>query len=153
MRTGQTSQFLLDKRGDGTAPAQPLHELDLVEQSAAYLDVALQHILRHYRAKLGKVQALPLQDCVPAALIAAGEAAYDLVWVQWVVLYLSDAELIAFLRRCRTALATDRQAYIVVKDNITRSTRFWVDNEDGSVTIPEVLRKYMGGKEKILPQK
>ena len=22
-------------------------------------------------------------------------------------------------------------------------------NEDGSVTIPEVLRKYMGGKEKI----
>ena len=26
-------------------------------------------------------------------------------------------------------------------------------NEDGSVTIPEVLRKYMGGKEKILPKK
>ena len=26
-------------------------------------------------------------------------------------------------------------------------------NEDGSVTIPEVLRKYMGGKEKILPRK
>ena len=26
-------------------------------------------------------------------------------------------------------------------------------NEDGSVNIPEVLRKYMGGKEKILPKK
>ncbi len=26
-------------------------------------------------------------------------------------------------------------------------------NEDGSVTIPEVLRKYMGGKDKILPAK
>ena len=25
-------------------------------------------------------------------------------------------------------------------------------NEDGSVNIPEVLRKYMGGKEKILPK-
>ena len=25
-------------------------------------------------------------------------------------------------------------------------------NEDGSVNIPEVLRKYMGGKEKLLPK-
>jgi len=26
-------------------------------------------------------------------------------------------------------------------------------NEDGSITIPEILRPYMGGLEKILPKK
>ena len=26
-------------------------------------------------------------------------------------------------------------------------------NADGSVTVPEVLRKYMGGKEVLLPKK
>ena len=39
-----------------------------------------------------------------------------------------------------TCLATPRGLIAVIENNY---------NEDGSVTIPEVLRKYMGGKEKI----
>ena len=60
-------------------------------------------------------------------------AAYDLVWVQWVVLYMSDAELIAFLQRARAALVRDGHGYIVVKDNVTRGSHFWVDRDDSSL--------------------
>ena len=47
-------------------------------------------------------------------------------------------------------------------DRVTRSVRDLEEliavlennyNEDGSVTVPEVLRPYMGGTEKILPKK
>ena len=106
--------------------------LDLVEQNAQYLETARTHTLAPWAPKLGDVVAAPLQACDPAALVRDG-AAYDLVWVQWVVLYMSDAELIAFLQRARAALVRDGHGYIVVKDNVTRGSHFWVDRDDGSL--------------------
>ena len=43
-----------------------------------------------------------------------------------------------------TVVATPRGLIALLENNY---------NEDGSVTIPEVLRPYMGGKDKIVPQK
>lgn len=43
-----------------------------------------------------------------------------------------------------TVVATPRGLIAVIENNY---------NEDGSITIPEVLRKYMGGKDKIVPNK
>ena len=43
-----------------------------------------------------------------------------------------------------TALATSRAMVAILENN---------QNEDGTVTVPEVLRKYMGGKDKISPMK
>ena len=43
-----------------------------------------------------------------------------------------------------TVVATPRGLIALLENNY---------NEDGSVTIPEVLRPYMGGKDKITPQK
>lgn len=43
-----------------------------------------------------------------------------------------------------TVVATPRGLIAVIENNY---------NEDGSVTIPEVLRPYMGGAEKIVPKK
>ena len=43
-----------------------------------------------------------------------------------------------------TVVATPRGLIAVLENNY---------NEDGSVTVPEVLRPYMGGLEKIVPQK
>ena len=43
-----------------------------------------------------------------------------------------------------TVVATPRGLIAVLENNY---------NEDGSVTVPEVLRPYMGGTEKILPKK
>ena len=42
-----------------------------------------------------------------------------------------------------TVVATPRGLIAVLENNY---------NEDGSVTVPEVLRLYMGGTEKILPK-
>ena len=42
-----------------------------------------------------------------------------------------------------TVVATPRGLIAVLENNY---------NEDGSVTVPEVLRKYMGGKDKIVPK-
>ena len=42
-----------------------------------------------------------------------------------------------------TVLASTRALIALIENNY---------NSDGSVTIPEVLRPYMGGKEKILPK-
>lgn len=113
--------------------AERFAQLDLVEQSAAYLATARTETLAPWAAKLGTVLAAPLQACDPAALVGTGGVPYDLVWVQWVALYMSDAELAAFLQRARAALAPEGRGYIVVKDNVTRGPRFWVDRDDGSL--------------------
>ena len=42
-----------------------------------------------------------------------------------------------------TVLATPRGLIAFLENNV---------NEDGSVNIPEVLRPYMGGKEKLTPK-
>ena len=43
-----------------------------------------------------------------------------------------------------TVLANTRALIALIENNY---------NEDGSINIPEVLRPYMGGKEKIIPNK
>ena len=47
---------------------------------------------------IGSVFEVPLQDLIPSA------NTYHLIWNQWVLLYLSDEDLVTFLVRCRTAL-------------------------------------------------
>ncbi|KAM7304429.1 N-terminal Xaa-Pro-Lys N-methyltransferase 1 [Ixodes scapularis] len=71
-----------------------------------------------------------LQDFVPE------EGKYDVIWCQWVTGHLTDKDLVAFLRRCRTGLRQD--GILVVKDNLTRD-EVDVDNRDGSVTRPRSL--------------
>jgi len=56
---------------------------------------------------------------------------YDLIWVQWVIIYLSDADFISFFTRARDAL-TDT-GIIVLKDNFSHSG-FVLDTADASVT-------------------
>lgn len=42
------------------------------------------------------------------------ERSYDAVWIQWVLCYLTDEDLVVFLRRCREACPT-----IYVKENVS----------------------------------
>lgn len=59
------------------------------------------------------------------------DAKYDVIWVQWVLLYLTDTDLIEFLRRCKTALSEN--GVIVVKENCT-DKGFVLDVSDCSIT-------------------
>lgn len=63
---------------------------------------------------------------------------YDVVWNQWCVGHLTDGQLVAYLRRCRGALAPD--GFIVVKENLTRQGEDLFDDVDSSVT------RYIGGE-------
>ncbi|KAG8459832.1 hypothetical protein KFE25_014395 [Diacronema lutheri] len=109
--------------------------VDLLEQDGRFL--------AHARAELpakriGQCICAPLQS----AQLALGEAdgggaGYQLVWVQWVLNYLTDDDLVAFLRRAAAALApaiVGRGALIVVKEtHVRHGTAQWVDEEDASL--------------------
>ena len=56
---------------------------------------------------------------------------YDVIWVQWAMLYLTDDDAIAFLQRARQRLRPG--GVIVVKEN-TCGEGFVVDRDDSSIT-------------------
>ena len=105
--------------------------VDLVEQNPAYVDTArtlcTAPAMRHFFTS-------GLQSFCPAA------ASYSVVWVQWVLSHLTDADLVSFLTRCRQALTSRRGTYVVVKENTAREG-FVMDRDDGSVTRSDLLFK------------
>eukprot|EP00928_Gymnodinium_smaydae_P033972 TRINITY_DN24188_c0_g2_i1.p1 TRINITY_DN24188_c0_g2~~TRINITY_DN24188_c0_g2_i1.p1 ORF type:complete len:674 (+),score=160.11 TRINITY_DN24188_c0_g2_i1:65-2023(+) len=103
---------------------------DLVEPSPPLLQEARRRLQGTSGAR--RFLELPLQA------LGRGEAElldgeYDLIWIQWVLLYLTDADLILFLRRMKAALAQD--GWIVVKENcMLNRSRGMVGKEDASLT-------------------
>ena len=106
--------------------------VDLVEPSA--------HLLAAARARLGSAVKEAGAGLVgaPRAFLQTGlqawapaPASYDVVWVQWALLYLTDADAIAFLARAAGALKPG--GVLVVKENVAASG-FVVDREDRSLT-------------------
>ncbi|KAF2814898.1 uncharacterized protein BDZ99DRAFT_458865 [Mytilinidion resinicola] len=93
---------------------------------------------------VGEVFNLGLQDWTPAA------GAYNLIWNQWCVGHLTDAQLVAYLRRCKESLAVAppesgegreeqaafQGAWIVVKENMSTHPKGEDDYDelDNSVT-------------------
>eukprot|EP00928_Gymnodinium_smaydae_P025821 TRINITY_DN2045_c1_g2_i1.p2 TRINITY_DN2045_c1_g2~~TRINITY_DN2045_c1_g2_i1.p2 ORF type:complete len:309 (-),score=68.49 TRINITY_DN2045_c1_g2_i1:304-1230(-) len=78
------------------------------------------------RAGVGRFFAQPLQEF-------CASAAYDLVWMEWVLMYVPDADVVDFLRRCRLRLAPG--GAIAVKENYeTAAVEDEVDPEDFCVT-------------------
>ncbi len=66
------------------------------------------------------------------------EFKYDIVWVQWVLCYLTDEDLIAFLHKCKTHLVDQKNGMVYVKENV-HDTSFYVDKEDNSVVRSDKL--------------
>ena len=68
-----------------------------------------------------------------------------MIWVQWVVGHLHDADYIAFLRRCKRGLA--RGGALVVKDNTIgdgdTEEGFIVDRQDSSVTRAQRYHRWL----------
>ena len=56
---------------------------------------------------------------------------YDIIWIQWAMLYLTDDDAIALLKRCTEALKPG--GMIFIKENVCPEG-FIVDSEDASVT-------------------
>ena len=56
---------------------------------------------------------------------------YDVVWIQWCLLYLTDADAISFFQRCQAGLKPG--GLIIVKENICQDG-FVVDKDDSSLS-------------------
>jgi protein N-terminal methyltransferase len=86
--------------------------------------------------QVGDVINLGLQDWIPEP------ASYDVIWNQWCLGHLTDAQLVVYLQRCKAGLKqpTEREeankSWIVVKENLSTDIhrKDIYDEEDSSVT-------------------
>ncbi|KAI5789720.1 alpha-N-methyltransferase NTM1 [Peziza echinospora] len=90
--------------------------------------------------KIGKIINKGLEDWDPTATAAewaidGKPVGYDIIWNQWCVGHLRDADLVQYLRRCAKALNPTR-GVIIVKENIATGTDIF-DDQDSSVTRTE----------------
>lgn len=136
LRTAGSELVALDcGAGVGRVSAELLlhicHEVDLVEPCEHLLKAAKERLLD------GKKNKFP-QDHRAVGFFQSGletfdpqKDRYDIIWIQWAMLYLTDEDAIAFLRRCSAALKPG--GIIFIKENVC-AEGFIVDSEDASVT-------------------
>lgn len=59
------------------------------------------------------------------------EGRYDALWIQWALMYLTDEDAVAFLRRCKARMKS--KGMIFLKENVC-DRGFIVDSDDCSMT-------------------
>ncbi|MCJ1413595.1 Alpha N-terminal protein methyltransferase 1 [Ptychographa xylographoides] len=77
--------------------------------------------------KLGKVYVMGLEEWIP-------QEKYDLIWNQWCLGHLTDAQLVSYLKRCKQAVPGE--GFVVVKENMSTDVegKDIFDEMDNSVT-------------------
>ena len=105
-------------------------------KSVTILQGTLQdfHPLRPHHARF--LDRLGYQPLRPTDEIGMG---FDVIWCQWCLGHLNDADLVVFLKRCYHSLNEHPKSLIVVKENICSdhedgSPRIIFDDEDSSLT-------------------
>lgn len=123
---GRITQFLLSKK---------LAKIDLIEPCFKLIEKAKIELVKTMKpSQIGSFECVPLQRWNPPA------NSYHLMWHQWVMLYLTDDDCVAYLERCKRALAPG--GYICIKENVALKGQFLVDKDDNSVT--RTLEQYKG---------
>jgi protein N-terminal methyltransferase len=82
-------------------------EIDLIDPVERFLSVAVETLSGD--SATVRTFHCGVQDWIPPRR-------YDAFWIQWAVMYLTDADAIAFLARCKANL--NRNGLIFVKDNL-----------------------------------
>jgi len=114
---GRVTQLLLSKY---------FSYVDLLEFNPDFLLVAKNETLKEVKQARNFICST-LQDHI-------FHIKYDIIWIQWVIIYLSEADFIIFFSNCRNALNTN--GLIIVKDNLA-SSGFVLDLDDSSITRSE----------------
>lgn len=106
---------------------------DLVESSSRLLSEAPKYIGEPGANKC-RYYCAGLQDWVPP------KKTYTVIWIQWVLCYLTDEDCVAFLKRCGGGLVPG--GIICLKENTCNDEAFVLDNDDASVTrsVPYLLK-------------
>eukprot|EP00188_Purpureofilum_apyrenoidigerum_P000379 Plantae.Rhodophyta-Purpureofilum_apyrenoidigerum.ctg11628.p1 GENE.Plantae.Rhodophyta-Purpureofilum_apyrenoidigerum.ctg11628~~Plantae.Rhodophyta-Purpureofilum_apyrenoidigerum.ctg11628.p1 ORF type:complete len:244 (+),score=39.30 Plantae.Rhodophyta-Purpureofilum_apyrenoidigerum.ctg11628:46-732(+) len=109
----------------------PLFALvDMLEADAVYVKQSNIYVADE---RLERRICCPMEDFKPE------KGKYSVIWIQWCIIYLTDADLISFIRACAEAVAPN--GYVCIKDNVC-SKGFVVDKSDSSVTRSE---RYLQG--------
>lgn len=108
------------------------HRCQLVEPSARILEAAPDYIGEPDASKCRYICST-LQDFNPRA------NTFNLVWVQWVIIYLTDLDLVFFFQRVAKSLKPG--GIIVIKENVCENQAFVVDRGDSSLSrsLPYLL--------------
>jgi len=95
---------------------------------------SIQHFLEQSKVFIGEKNWHKIDRCFAESLNTFKPPLnrYNLIWIQWVIGYLSDLDFIEFLRNCQKSLRV--KGCIVVKDNVTVSSERDFDDTDSSVT-------------------
>lgn len=111
--------------------------VDMLEQSLDYAKESESYLSDAPGGIIGRRIVCGMQDFRAAGVTGRDEVksgalfqTYDVVWLQWCVIYCTDSDLVGFLRECVRTLTEN--GLIVIKDNVARSG-FLVDNSDTSV--------------------
>jgi protein N-terminal methyltransferase len=109
-----------------------ISQCDLVEPSPRLIASAPEYLGDAYSSRC-RFFCTGMQDFEP------NPQSYDIIWIQWVIGYLPDEDLVDFLKRCCIALR--KGGVVVIKDNTCTSDAFIVDRDDASVTrsLPYIL--------------
>ncbi|KAM7053752.1 N-terminal Xaa-Pro-Lys N-methyltransferase 2 [Molossus nigricans] len=100
------------------------NSVELVDMMDSFL-LEAQHYLQAKGHQVKSYHCCSLQKFTPPL------GRYDVIWIQWVSGYLTDKDLLAFLRRCREGLR--EHGVIILKDNVAREG-CTLDLSDSSVT-------------------
>lgn len=127
------------------------HTVDMLEQNLDYLQHSRVFVPTNDSvAATGTVDkriACGMQDFDARGVVGADQVPtgslqgrYNLVWIQWCIIYLTDHDLIAFLRQCAKCLAPS--GFLCLKDNVARSG-FLVDKSDSSIMRSDKYLKHL----------
>lgn len=111
--------------------------VDLVEQSVPLLRAAPEFITTRDEFGAGGEDECARCRFVCAAMQSwqGKRNVYDVIWAQWSIAHLTDADFVAFLRRSRYALKAG--GILVIKDNVLHTNDtddlFYVDEDDRSM--------------------
>mmetsp|Transcript_24342 Transcript_24342/g.50988 ORF Transcript_24342/g.50988 Transcript_24342/m.50988 type:complete len:304 (-) Transcript_24342:8-919(-) len=107
-------------------------QCDLVEPSPRLISSAPDYLGDQYSSQC-RYFCTGLQEFTPKPDY------YDIIWIQWVIGYLTDDDLVDFLKRCAKGLR--KGGVVVIKDNTCESEAFVVARDDGSATrsFPYIL--------------
>ncbi|XFG08270.1 hypothetical protein AB1E19_011894 [Capra hircus] len=98
--------------------------VELVDMMESFL-LEAQNYLQVKGDKVESYHCYSLQEFTPPL------GRYDVIWIQWVIGYLTDKDLLAFLSRCQDGLKDN--GIIILKDNVAREGCIF-DLSDSSVT-------------------
>lgn len=133
----------------------PIFEtVDMLDQNPDYLRKSVAFIGEDSKGgQVGKRIACGMQEFNAHGLVGADGvhsgslvARYDLIWIQWCINYLTDEDLVRFLRQCCKCLLPG--GIIGLKDNVVRSG-FLIDKDDSSIMRSDKYLKHLFSKAQI----